>query len=95
MRFGHKTFMIIEENYQNKQGSRELKAVHYLPPVWYEIFLDLVTVSLHLVFSVLYPSGSITLILYLRQIGPGAVAEWLASSAPNLWTRVQSPVPPC
>ena len=26
---------------------------------------------------------------------PGAVAEWLASSAPNLWTRVQSPVPPC
>ena len=36
------------------------------------------------------------LVLWLQStIVPGAVAEWLASSAPNLWTRVQSPVPPC
>ena len=28
-------------------------------------------------------------------VGPGAVAEWLATSAPNLWTWVQSLVPPC
>ena len=29
MSFGHKTYMIIEENNQNKQGGQKLKAVDY------------------------------------------------------------------
>ena len=27
--------------------------------------------------------------------GPGVVSQWLASWAPNLWTRVQALVQPC
>ena len=44
------------------------------------------------ILPILSPNCFISLFVFLR---PGAVAEWLASSAPNLWTRVQSPVPPC